>query len=131
MTRSNSSGLSQVIWIGPCVILYITPPVFRGNSGTHISDVKGARTAHRFVELHRDSLAVVFPQRDRCRYVVARVGFPSLRVSAGARIPPLPHAPAGRKMSAREEVDGADWLRDPARREALRTDTPLTRPVSR
>ena len=69
---------------------------------------------HRFVELHRDSRAVVFPQRDRCRYVVSRVGFPSLRVSAGARIPPLPHVPAGRKMSAREEVDGADWLRDPA-----------------
>ena len=71
-------------------------------------------TARRFVELHPDALAVVFQQRDRCRYVVSRAGLPSLRVSAGARIPPLPHAPAGRNMSAREEVDGADWLRDPA-----------------
>jgi hypothetical protein len=77
-----------------------------------ISREAGAR---RYVELHREALAVVFSRNGRFIYAVPSGAFPKLSVWRNERVPDLPGASGQDRTSAIEEVDAVDWLARSAR----------------
>lgn len=67
----------------------------------------------RYVDLHQETLAAVFSQDGRVRYVHRPDRFPWIRPGAGDPIGETPVAGAnGERISSLDEVDAENWLRD-------------------
>jgi Zn-dependent peptidase ImmA (M78 family) len=80
-------------------------------------DISKEAAARRYVELHDDTLAVVFSRDRMIRYVDRSDAFPSLALRKDDRVPVVSRPKAG--LSRWEEVDARDWLRSPSAGELL------------
>lgn len=67
--------------------------------------------ARRYVDLHADTLAVVFSQHDRFIYAHRGAAFPWLPFVWQDRLPELPSRAGGDPFSEMVEADQRDWLK--------------------
>jgi Zn-dependent peptidase ImmA (M78 family) len=81
-------------------------------------DLSREAAARRYVELHEDTLAVVFAKDDRLIYAARCDGFPALRVKKGDAIATAGDRGEG-QPSRFEETEAADWLSHPGRHHLL------------
>lgn len=75
-------------------------------------DVSREAAARRYAERHPAAIAIVFSHQNRVRYAVKSPTMPSLRLTAGSPLPPLPvaRAVADTRITARQETPAAQWL---------------------
>ena len=71
-------------------------------------DISREAATRRYVELHREPLAVIFSQNGRVRYTAWAATFPALSIRTGAVMPELPVGPNG--LSEVHDADPEDWL---------------------
>lgn len=73
-------------------------------------DISREAAARRYVELHGDTLAVVFSRHGRCLYTVRAGDCPPLLVARDTALPEVPAVAGATGLSTAEEADAADWL---------------------
>ena len=77
-------------------------------------DLSKQAAARRYVELHRESLAVVFSKDDTVIYPDWGPQFPLLLLKKGDRLPNYrSRSPSEPATSTMDEVDPAEWLKSP------------------
>ena len=77
-------------------------------------DISKQAAARRYIELHRDCLALVFAKEDKVEYVDWSDHFPRLRLRRGDRLPiRLSPTSASERLSTMDEADAGDWLAMP------------------
>ena len=70
-------------------------------------------TIRRYAEMHDETLAAVFSQNGKIRYVCKPDNFPNLSCWSGNLLPDPPIEPGEAKCSAMNEADPRDWLLAP------------------
>jgi hypothetical protein len=73
-------------------------------------DISKVAAARRYVELHKERLAVVFAKNSSFIYAVRGSEFPWIDLAEGDPLSVLPHAPSEERISEMVEADPRDWF---------------------
>jgi hypothetical protein len=73
-------------------------------------DISKAAAARRYIELHKEPLAVIFARNDAFIYTVRGSEFPWIGLKEGDRLPNLPCVSLEAGISEMTETDRRDWL---------------------